>query len=95
MPKRDPRGGSGRNQGRKRTDIRNLVATPPELMFDEPVTATADVTIWWCPDCGATWWEQSEAHYYDADASLVASATIPEQAEHHIKGCKAKESPVA
>ena len=97
--KRDPRGGSGRNQGRKRTDIRNLTTTPLELVFDEPVVAYADVTVHFCPNCGSAWWEPATVTYMLAHEQpepdehgyyfhVMAEATT-EQAEHHIGDCPA------
>lgn len=98
-------GGPGRNQGRKRTDVRNLTATPPELVFSEPVIAHVDVSLSFCPQCGAAWWEPATITYTTAaekpepDANgyyfhEVAEVTT-EQAEHHYRGCPLHRKPVA
>lgn len=97
MPGVKGRTGQHGRQGRKRTDIRNLTATPPELQFSEPVIGWVDVTIHFCPQCGAAWWEPATITYTTAteqpepDANgyyyhVVVEATT-EQAEHHYKRC--------
>lgn len=90
-------GGAGRNQGRKRTDVRNLTAIPPSLRFDVPAVAFADVTLHWCT-CGAAWWEPFIASYSTGEAQpepdangydfhLLATAENPGQKEWHNKEC--------
>lgn len=67
MPGVKGRTGKHGRQGRKRTSVRTLTATPPEIMFSEPVIAHADVSLSWCPQCGATWWEPFTATYTTAE----------------------------
>lgn len=91
-------GGPGRGQGRKRTDVRNLTATPPEVIFSEPAIGHADVSLTWCAQCGAAWWEAHTATYTTAteQAELdangyyfheLAEVERPAQREHHYPHC--------
>jgi len=96
------KGGPGKSRrsggGRKRTSVRTLTATPPGLVFGEPATAHADISLSWCPQCGAVWWEPfvatyKTAKYYDEpDANgyyfhELADVERPAQPQQHYRWC--------
>jgi len=102
MPSVKGKGNGGRRQsaGRPPTgDIHRLVATAPELVFDVPAIASADVYgLGWCLQCGAVWWEafgvvyrQGKPNTEADDAGdffpVLAEETRPRQPEQHYKFC--------
>ena len=105
MPGVKGRTGQHGRQGRKHTSIRNLATTAPELHFDRPVTAEADVSLGWCVQCGAVWWESFGVTYrqgqpnQEADANgdffpIVAVETRARQPEQHYKWCSLYKKPI-
>lgn len=93
------RSGAHGRQGRKKTDIRNLIARPKEIEFSEPVIAHADVySLGWCLHCGAAWWEGFHITYRqgkpnaeeDAEGNywmVIGEEFRPGQPEVHYKKC--------
>lgn len=73
-----------------------LPAWPPGLSPDQPAIAHTELSVWFCPACGAYWFDGSPSvSWYAADADedddpFLGMASLPAGEEWHRVGCPAQ-----